>query len=434
MPPDSTVGFAAADWVLFFVTGLFLLAVGWNARLQQSFERFAERRYRCAGLFFVLPMVLRLALLVNDPQPVPDSAQDFSNMLMADTLLHGRLTNPPHALPEFFETQRPPSSLDMGLTLAMGRFVTGEPWAGVLLASGVFCAGCYWMLRGWVSPEWALLGGMLAVMEFGPLCRWANSYSGGYMTAIGGCVVFGALPRLSSRIRTPWRMALWALAAMTPLVLIVASKNALSHVPTLASLAVYRFFFLPPLYLALASFAVSLRKMRMRWVAATVAACALAASISPGYQPNALASLTCLFVLISVVGLRQISRVRTLGGEIVRVLMVLCVAQFLFLPYEPAGSVRQGNQQRRNLVRRELEKINGPLLIFVRYGLRHLKQNEWVWNDANIDSARVVWAHDLGAEKNEELMRYYPSRKVLWLKADEFIPRPVPYQAQKNLE
>ena len=51
----------------------------------------------------------------------------------------------------------------------LGRAIFGLPWAGVLLSTAALCSLCYWMLRGWTTPEWALLGGVLAVMEFGPL-------------------------------------------------------------------------------------------------------------------------------------------------------------------------------------------------------------------------------------------------------------------------
>ncbi len=52
------------------------------------------------------------------------------------------------------------------------------------------------MLRGWTTPEWALLGGVLAVIEFGPLNAWMNSYWGGSLAGVAGCLVFGALPRV----------------------------------------------------------------------------------------------------------------------------------------------------------------------------------------------------------------------------------------------
>src|SRR5262249_44465968 len=57
------------------------------------------------------------------------------------------------------------------------------------------------MLRGWTTPEWALTGGALAVMELGPLCQWMNTYWGGALAASAGCLVFGALPRLRDRYR-----------------------------------------------------------------------------------------------------------------------------------------------------------------------------------------------------------------------------------------
>jgi hypothetical protein len=55
------------------------------------------------------------------------------------------------------------------------------------------------MLRAWISPGWALAGGLLAGIQFGPLNQWMNSFWGGAVSACAGCLVFGALPRLSER-------------------------------------------------------------------------------------------------------------------------------------------------------------------------------------------------------------------------------------------
>jgi hypothetical protein len=85
--------------------------------------------------------------------------------------------------------------LGQGVVLALGRMIFGHPWAGVLLSEAGFCALCYWMLRAWTTPLWALAGGMLAVFEFGPLNYWMNSYWGGAVSGMAGCLVFGALPR-----------------------------------------------------------------------------------------------------------------------------------------------------------------------------------------------------------------------------------------------
>ncbi len=66
---------------------------------------------------------------------------------------------------------------------------------------GALAALSYWMLRAWIAPEWALLGGLLAALQFGPISQWMNSYWGGAVSACAGCLVFGALPRISEHRR-----------------------------------------------------------------------------------------------------------------------------------------------------------------------------------------------------------------------------------------
>src|SRR5258708_38596283 len=58
------------------------------------------------------------------------------------------------------------------------------------------------MVWGGATEGWGLLGGILAVIEFGPLNFWTNSYSGAGLTAAAGCLVVGALPRVRTGFRT----------------------------------------------------------------------------------------------------------------------------------------------------------------------------------------------------------------------------------------
>jgi hypothetical protein len=85
---------------------------------------------------------------------------------------------------------------------------------------------------------------------------------------------------------------------------------------------------------------------------------------------------------------------------------------------------------RRVAVNDELARAPGKQLVFVRYWPRHIFQDEWVYNAADIDGARVVWARDLGAAEDEKLRRYYADRTVWLLQPDARPPRLTPYAAQ----
>src|SRR5580693_9096568 len=205
VPLHNPIGFGAVDFIELFVAGLLVaLVLVWRPFIAPAAAKLSRRTVWCMLLLGALPVALRLVLLPNHPVPTPDIYDEFGHLLVADTLRHLRLANPPHPLHAFFETffvlQQPTYSsiypIGNGLALVIGWIVFGLPWSGVLLATGAFCALCYWMLRGWTTPGWALFGGMLAVFEFGPLNQWTNTYWGGALSAAAGCLVFGALPRL----------------------------------------------------------------------------------------------------------------------------------------------------------------------------------------------------------------------------------------------
>lgn len=65
-----------------------------------------------------------------------------------------------------------------------------------------------------------------------------------------------------------------------------------------------------------------------------------------------------------------------------------------------------------------LSKQPGQHLVLVRYGPHHNIHYEWVYNDADIDRSRIVWARSIPNGKNAELLRYYPRRQV-WELNDE---------------
>ncbi len=198
----------------------------------------------------------------------------------------------------------------------------------------------------------------------------------------------------------------------------------------------YRFFFLAPLYLALPAIFMVIREFRYLWVLLCLFIFALGINFFPAFQFHYLAAVTCLFILVSVTGLQQLSR---LNIKVAQILFFLCVVQFLvwysahlfedrewslgMRQYETWQTINHQNPERRIAVNSELARMPGKLLVFVRYWPRHIFQDEWVYNGADIDAARVVWARDLGTAENEKLRRYYPDRSVWLLEPDARPPK-----------
>jgi hypothetical protein len=55
--------------------------------------------------------------------------------------------------------------------------------------------------------------------------------------------------------------------------------------------------------------------------------------------------------------------------------------------------------------------------------------DEWVYNRADIDGSKVVWAREMDAADNLELTQYYRGRRV-WLVEPDAIPARIsPYPA-----
>lgn len=526
----NSVGFGAGD---FIELTLAVLLVSMALVSRPWVEPFARSLARKAGwcmlLLAVLPIALRLLMLAQHPVPSPSVYDEFGHLLVADTLLHFRLANPAHPLNQFFETffvlQTPAYAsiypIGQGLMLAMGRAIFGLPWAGVLVTSGAMCALCYWMLLGWTTPEWALLGGLLAVIEFGPLSAWVNSYWGGSLAAVAGCLVFGSLPRLRltgrpmygallglgiglhwltrpyetlflaiaaalfllPAFRSLAKPALAAAAVLVPVIAVTLLQNkqvtgswttlpyALSRyqygVPaaftwqsnpephneltheqqlqykmqtsfrasgpeTVRSyfgrlayrVRFYRFFFIPPLYIVLPWFLVKLREPRVLWIAATLLIFALGVNFYPFFETHYLGSLTSLFILVSLIGLQQFR------AGVARLVIYLCMAFFVF--WYARSFFDPPVVDRHFAVNQALAQAPGKQLVFVRYWPRHMFQDEWVYNAADIDRARVVWARDLGPAEDRKLIAYYRDRAAWLLEADAAPPKLGPYHAEEE--
>jgi hypothetical protein len=87
----------------------------------------------------------------------------------------------------------------------------------------------------------------------------------------------------------------------------------------------------------------------------------------------------------------------------------------------------EGNVARARVLA-QLNAMDDKQLAIVRYGPDHnAVMNEWVYNRADIDGAKVVWAREMDAADNRELLQYFHDRRAWLVEADEVPPKITPY-------
>lgn len=538
-------------------------AGNWLTPAEELFSRLGQRRHLSVIVVGFFAIGLRLALLPIRPVPNPCVQDEFSYLLAADTFAHGRLTNPPHPMWQHLETfhvlQQPTYASKyppgQGLFLAVGQVVAGNPFWGVVISVGVMCSAICWMLQGWFSPGWALLGSLIAMARFGPNTYWGDSYWGGAVAACGGALVLGALPRIKQHVRSrdavlmgvglallantrPYEglvfslpafafLTAWALGRERPgapllirrtllpllTVLLVAGSwmayynwrvtgsslrmpyslymqtydptpNVLLFLPrplpqyrhaamrdfelkftieplraeqspggffiaSLDKMASFWLFFVGPVLTAVLlpvaltlpyGFSWKHLSRDTRFLAKAMAISIAALLFGTYYFPHYSAPASCLIVALALVAMRRLHRSQpSMGRSVVGCVAVTCIVLLvlgsgMFLPQPmlkpsnlPALAARMRTERARSLAR--LQARPGQHLVVVRYGSGHNPGPEWVYNGADIDAAKVIWARDMGRAKNDELLKYFHERTVWLLEPDRDPPHLVPYPA-----
>jgi len=519
-------------------------------------ERFgvglAGRRRLCVFLLGAAAIVLRLALLWVVPIPTPTIHDEFGYLLAGDTFAHGRLANPPHPMWIYFDTfhinQQPAymsiSPPAQGVALALGQLL-GHPWIGILLSVSAMVAAVLWALQGWLPPRWALLGGILVLLRLAIFGYWINSYWGGAVAAIGGALVFGALPRImrSHRMRDalilglgvsilansrpfeglifcipvfaalvvwlcrghspPWRTVTRRILVPLCAVMIMCGYfigyynfrltghalsfphdvNIRSHlaIPQMAwqktvapfhfqnaqftdyynrwwpanawrygrpdsithiansfesdAFKFFLFFAYPELLIPVLAVPWILRDRRMRFPVAQMIICFAGFLLVAFFHPHYAAALTATTFVLIVQGLRHFRQwhfSRIFAG--VHPSRAVVVTSILLSPLHPYSLPPLSSMEDRQRIATRLQSMPGTNLIIVRYSSQHNSLGEWVYNAADINHAKIVWAREIPGISMQPLLDYFPNRRVWLAEPDENPPKLLPYLPQSSTE
>jgi len=194
----------------------------------------------------------------------------------------------------------------------------------------------------------------------------------------------------------------------------------------------WNFYLGPVLTIPLLALPWILRDRRMRFPLLAGVVFMLATTVETWTSPHYLAAATGLLYLVLMQCLRHLRvwrwRGQLVGAAVVRAIAVICCAMIVLrLAAVAARAPIEGAWPRGNLERaaitKQLENSPGHHLVIVGYGPDHDLNQEWVYNAADIDIAKIVWARDMGDRDNQELLQYFRDRKVWRLNADQSPPR-----------
>jgi hypothetical protein len=80
-----------------------------------------------------------------------------------------------------------------------------------------------------------------------------------------------------------------------------------------------------------------------------------------------------------------------------------------------------------------LQHLPAKQLGIVRYARKREPLNQWVYNSADIDASKVVWAGEVDPVSDRELLNYYRDRQVWLIEPDETPARVSPYPIPQGL-
>jgi len=146
------------------------------------------------------------------------------------------------------------------------------------------------------------------------------------------------------------------------------------------------------------------------------------------------APFTCVIVALLVQSIRHLRTMTVanfpLGRWLSRAAFLLLLIETAFYTVhhqcDPLAWTCQGDPSRAAIQDR-LSHEPGKHLVIVRYEPDHNIHDEWVYNGADIDSAKVLWARELDAPQNAKLLAYFKDRTVWLVDPDNDNTELIPY-------
>ncbi len=216
-----------------------------------------------------------------------------------------------------------------------------------------------------------------------------------------------------------WVPDLWRTGPITVLRTGKYSASTLAKVGYMFMWPDLSFFIWPELCVLVVALPYLLLNRRTRFFLVQTIVCFLGLLLVSWAQPHYIAALTATLFALLTQGMRHLRRWtyqgRPVGLGLTRVVVLFTVLLAPLHPQgEPLGHPPLSGIEYRAQFASQLEKTPGKHLVIVRYSPGHNVLEEWVYNKAEIDRAKVVWAREMPGVDIEPLLHYFRGRQV-WL-------------------
>ena len=370
------------------------------------------------------------------------------------------------AMPRLFKTGR--FRYGMLMAIGMGLLAISRPYEGVLVCMPVAIALCWWITAGKNRPAVPILlrraavpiAFLFAVMVW---MGYYNTRAFGKATTLPYTVSRATYAVVPYYIWQPLRpspdypddqMRRFYVDTEAKGFHEMETASGFAHrmlVKLNTSLSFFcGFALLPPAFMIVYAF----RDRRVRFFASSAPFWIAGMVIGVFLIPHYLAPFTPALYVMGLQAMRHLRQWKPWGTPagltLVRLMAVLVLAMaglrvyaeplHLEPPQWPIGAwlcswVGPSHYgQDRAQVAEELERLPGKHLVLVRYGATHEPADEWVYNLADIDGAKTIWARELDNEHNEQLFRYYKDRDVWLVQPDVPESRLIPFSGMQRMD
>jgi hypothetical protein len=153
------------------------------------------------------------------------------------------------------------------------------------------------------------------------------------------------------------------------------------------------------------------------------------------------APFTCVIVALLVQSIRHLRSIkissfplgRWLSRAAILVLLIETISYTIRHQCDPLAWTCAGDPSRAT-IQKHLSHEPGKHLILVRYEPDHNIHDEWVYNGADIDTAKVLWARELDELQNAKLLAYFKDRTVWLVEPDNDNTELIPYSPSESAE